>query len=152
MLRQQKKLAIPTPEKALPGRDEPMKVPDTHFVNGNPTQGPFPEHLSQAVFGLGCFWGAERRFWETPGVFTTAAGYAGGIPQNPTYEEVCSGMTGHTEAVLVVFDPDIVSFEHLLAVFCCSCALSYWPGPRQLLRLKLPRFPKYLPMALKHGW
>lgn len=117
MLRLQKKLAMPTPEEALPGRDEPMQVPDTHFVNGNPTQGPFPGHLSQAVFGLGCFWGAERRFWETPGVFTTAAGYAGGITQNPTYEEVCSGMTGHTEAVLVVFDPQIISFEQLLAVF-----------------------------------
>ena len=117
MLRRQKKLTIPTPEEALPGRDEPMQVPDTHFVNGNPTQGPFPDHLSQAVFGLGCFWGAERRFWETPGVFTTAAGYAGGNTRNPTYEEVCSGMTGHTEAVLVVFDPQIISFEQLLAVF-----------------------------------
>ena len=117
MLRLQKKLTMPTQEEALPGRDEPMKVPDTHFVNGNPTQGPFPEHLLQAVFGLGCFWGAERRFWETPGVFTTAAGYAGGITRNPTYEEVCGGMTGHTEVVLVVFDPDIVTFEQLLAVF-----------------------------------
>ena len=117
MLRRQKKLAMPTPEEALPGRDEPIKVPDTHFVSGNPTQGPFSEHLAQAVFGLGCFWGAERRFWETPGVFTTAAGYAGGATRNPTYEEVCGGMTGHTEVVLVVYDPDIVSFEQLLAVF-----------------------------------
>ena len=117
MLRLQKKLTMPTQEEALPGRDEPMKVPDTHFVNGNPTQGPFPEHLSQAVFGLGCFWGAERRFWETPGVFTTAAGYAGGITQNPTYEEVCSGMTNHTEAVLVIYDPKTISDEALLRVF-----------------------------------
>jgi len=108
---------MPTPEDSLPGRDEPMKVPDSHFVNGNPTQGPFPGNLSQAVFGLGCFWGAERRFWETPGVFTTSAGYAGGVTRNPTYEEVCGGMTGHTEVVLVVFDPDIVTFEQLLAVF-----------------------------------
>jgi peptide-methionine (S)-S-oxide reductase len=117
MLKSHKNLTMPTPEDSLPGRDEAMKVPDSHFVNGNPTQGPFPGHLSQAVFGLGCFWGAERRFWETPGVFTTAAGYAGGITRNPTYEEVCGGMTGHTEVVLVVFDPDIVAFEQLLAVF-----------------------------------
>ena len=111
------KLTLPTEDTALPGRDQPLAVPEAHFVNGNPLQGPFPAHLREAVFGLGCFWGAERRFWETPGVFTTAAGYAGGLSRNPTYEEVCSGRTGHTEVVLVVYDPDLVSFEELLAVF-----------------------------------
>ena len=94
-----------------------MLVPEQHFVNGNPLVGPFDSGLQQAVFGLGCFWGAERRFWETGGVFTTAVGYAGGITPNPSYEEVCSGMTGHTEVVLVVFDPAIVSYEELLRVF-----------------------------------
>jgi len=108
---------MPTREEALPGREEPMAVASKHFVNGNPTTGPFAEHLSQAVFGLGCFWGAERRFWETPGVFTTAVGYAGGITRNPSYEEVCSGMTGHAEVVLVVFDPQVISYDHLLTVF-----------------------------------
>ena len=111
------KLTLPNKGEALPGREEPLAVPEAHFVNGNPLRGPFPEHLHEAVFGLGCFWGAERRFWETPGVFTTAAGYAGGLSRNPTYEEVCSGLTGHTEVVLVVYDPDVVSYEELLAVF-----------------------------------
>ena len=117
MLTNSRKLVLPGPDDALPGRTEPMPVPDAHFVNGNPLQPPFPAHLEQAVFGLGCFWGAERAFWETPGVFTTAAGYAGGITPNPDYREVCSGATGHTEVVLVVFDPAEVSFEQLLAVF-----------------------------------
>ena len=117
MFGRDKKLTLPANEEALPGRDQPLAVPETHFVNGNPLLGPFPEHLREAVFGLGCFWGAERRFWETPGVFTTAAGYAGGLSRNPTYEEVCSGMTGHAEVVLVVYDPDVVSYEELLAVF-----------------------------------
>jgi peptide-methionine (S)-S-oxide reductase len=112
-----KKTTMPERGEALPGRDTAMPVPDQHFVNGNPLQGPFPENMQQAVFGLGCFWGAERRFWETAGVFTTAAGYAGGITPNPTYEEVCSGNTGHTEVVLVVFDPAFVSFDALLKVF-----------------------------------
>ncbi len=112
-----KKTTLPSADSALPGRDTKMPIPATHFVNGNPLEGPFPEHLETAVFGLGCFWGAERRFWETDGVVTTAAGYAGGITPNPTYEEVCSGMTGHTEVVLVVFDPTIVSYEALLQVF-----------------------------------
>ena len=94
-----------------------MPLPETHFVNGTPLEGPFPDHLETAVFGLGCFWGAERRFWETDGVYTTAAGYSGGITPNPTYEEVCSGMTGHTEVVLVVFDPSILCFDELLKVF-----------------------------------
>ena len=111
------KLELPTPEQALPGRAEAMAVPAAHFVNGNPLQGPFPEGFEQAVFALGCFWGAERRFWQQPGVWTTAVGYAGGHTPNPTYEETCSGLTGHTEVVLVVFDPQQTSFEALLKVF-----------------------------------
>jgi peptide-methionine (S)-S-oxide reductase len=102
---------------ALPGRDAAMPVAERHAVLGTPIAPPFPDGLEQAVFGLGCFWGAERKFWETDGVFTTAVGYAGGFTANPTYEEVCSGRTGHTEAVLVVFDPARVSYEHLLKVF-----------------------------------
>lgn len=94
-----------------------MPVPARHYVTDTPIKGPFPASLQQAVFGLGCFWGAERRFWETDGVYSTAAGYAGGYTPNPTYEEVCSGRTGHTEVVLVVFDPDVVSYEALLQVF-----------------------------------
>jgi len=117
MFSKNRKTDLPTRDEALPGRNEPMRVPERHFVNGNPLAGPFAPELERAVFGLGCFWGAERRFWETGGVFTTAAGYAGGITPNPTYEEVCSGLTGHTEAVLVVFDPARVSYEQLLAVF-----------------------------------
>ncbi|MDJ0940647.1 MAG: peptide-methionine (S)-S-oxide reductase MsrA [Woeseiaceae bacterium] len=112
-----KKTDMVTADQALPGRDERIPVPETHFVNGQPLEGPFPDHLQQAVFGLGCFWGAERRFWETDGVYTTAVGYAGGITPNPSYEEVCSGRTGHTEVVLVVFDPAIVSYDELLQVF-----------------------------------
>lgn len=111
------KLALPTAEQALPGRAEPLPVADTHHVNGNPIKPPFPAGLQQAVFGLGCFWGAERRFWQQSGVFSTAVGYAGGYTPNPTYEEVCSGLTGHTEVVLVVFDPQQTSFETLLKVF-----------------------------------
>lgn len=111
------KLELPTAEQALPGRDTPMPVPETHFVNGNPLQPPFPAGLQQAVFGLGCFWGAERRFWQQPGVWTTAVGYAGGVTPNPTYDEVCSGLTGHTEVVMVVFDPQVISYEALLKVF-----------------------------------
>ena len=112
-----KKALMPTPEQALPGRRSTMPVPATHEVNGNPLKPPFPAGLEQAVFGLGCFWGAERKFWQTPGVYTTAVGYAGGYTPNPTYEEVCSGRTGHTEVVLVVFDPKQVSYEELLKVF-----------------------------------
>jgi len=108
---------LPTAEQALPGRAEPLPVADTHYVNGNPIKAPFPAGLQQAVFGLGCFWGAERRFWQQPGVFSTAVGYAGGLTPNPTYEEVCSGLTGHAEVVLVVFDPQQTSFEALLKVF-----------------------------------
>ena len=117
MMSFEKKMSLPSRADALPGRDDRMAVPATHFVNGNPLQGPFAEHLEQAIFGLGCFWGAERRFWETPGVFSTSVGYAGGITPNPTYQEVCSGMTGHTEAVSIIFDPAAVSYEELLRVF-----------------------------------
>jgi len=113
----ERKLRLPRADEALPGRTEAMRVPPTHFVNGHPLKAPFPANLRQAVFGMGCFWGAERRFWQTPGVFTTAVGYAGGITPNPTYEEVCSGATGHSEVVLVVFDPAIVSYADLLRVF-----------------------------------
>jgi peptide-methionine (S)-S-oxide reductase len=106
------------PERALPGRTEAMHVPESHFVLGTPLEPPFPEGLQRAVFGMGCFWGAERVFWEAqPGVYTTAAGYAGGFTPNPTYEEVCSGSTGHTEAVLAVFDPSKKSYEEILQLF-----------------------------------
>ena len=111
------KLALPSAEQALPGRNEPLPVADVHHLNGHPIKPPFPTGLQQAVFGLGCFWGAERRFWQQPGVYSTAVGYAGGLTPNPTYEEVCSGLTGHTEVVLVVFDPQQTSFEALLKVF-----------------------------------
>jgi len=112
-----KPLEIPTAEEALPGRSQTMPVPPAHFVNGNPLKPPFPAGLQQVQFGLGCFWGAERKFWESPGVYTTAVGYSGGHTPNPTYEEACSGLTGHTEAVLVVFDPGKTGFEALLRVF-----------------------------------
>ncbi len=108
---------MPSKSEALPGRAGAMPVPERHYVSGNPLQGPFPENMQTAVFGLGCFWGAERRFWETDGVYTTAVGYAGGITPNPTYEEVCSGDTGHAEVVLVVYDPAFVRYETLLGVF-----------------------------------
>jgi len=113
----ERKLRLPRAEEALPGRAATMPVPPAHFVNGHPLKGPFPAQYQQAVFGMGCFWGAERRFWQTPGVYSTAVGYAGGSTPNPTYEEVCSGGTGHSEVVLVVFDPAIVSYEELLRVF-----------------------------------
>ena len=112
-----KKSFMPSAEDAPPGRDTPMSIPDAHYVNGRPLAGPFPENMQQAVFGLGCFWGAEKLFWEQPGVYTTAAGYAGGHTANPTYREVCSGQTGHNEVVLVVFDPAVISYEQLLALF-----------------------------------
>jgi peptide-methionine (S)-S-oxide reductase len=112
-----KNLKIPTETEALPGRDTRMKVPPAHFVNGHRLEPPFPEGSARAMFGMGCFWGAERKFWELPGVYTTAVGYAAGHTRNPTYREVCSGMTGHTEAVLVVFDPNAIRYEDLLRVF-----------------------------------
>ena len=111
------KLRLPTPEQAVSGRGEAMAVPEAHFVNGHPLAPPFPAGLEQAVFGMGCFWGAERKFWQAPGVYSTAVGYAGGHTPNPTYREVCSGMTGHTEAVLVVFDPSVTSYEAILRIF-----------------------------------
>jgi peptide-methionine (S)-S-oxide reductase len=111
------KLRMPTADEALPGRDVTMPVPTRHFVNGHPLTPPFPDGMEQAVFGMGCFWGAERKFWQAEGVFTTAVGYAGGHTPNPTYEEVCSGRTGHTEVVLVVFDPAVTSYDAMLRVF-----------------------------------
>jgi len=108
---------LPTAQQALPGRETAMPVPTEHFVHGKPLQGPFPAHLQTAIFGLGCFWGAERRLWQQPGVWTTAVGYAGGMTPNPTYEETCSGLTGHSEVVQVVFDPAVTSYEALLKVF-----------------------------------
>jgi peptide-methionine (S)-S-oxide reductase len=112
-----RKTQMPTREAALSGRSTPLVVPERHFVNGNRIVPPFPAELEQAIFGLGCFWGAERKFWQQPGVVATAVGYAGGYTPNPTYEEVCSGMTGHTEVVLVVFDPTKTSYANLLKVF-----------------------------------
>ena len=112
-----KKLRMPQPDQALPGRAATMPVTEAHTVTGNPLVGPFPANLRQAMFGLGCFWGAERKFWQVPGVWTTAVGYAAGFTPNPTYEEVCSGMTGHNEVVLVVYDPKKISYERLLKTF-----------------------------------
>jgi peptide-methionine (S)-S-oxide reductase len=118
MLFSRSKTEIVSPDQALVGTpDYPYPVPDTHYVNGNPIRPPFPQGLQTAIFGLGCFWGAEEIFWQTPGVWTTAVGYAGGSTPHPTYEQVCSGRTGHTEAVQVVFDPDVVSYAELLARF-----------------------------------
>ena len=113
----QHKLRLPRVDEALVGRDVAMPVPAEHFVNGRALQPPFPAGCERLLAGLGCFWGAERKFWQTPGVVTTAVGYAGGITPNPTYEEVCSGLTGHAEVVLVVFDPAEVGYEQLLKVF-----------------------------------
>ena len=111
------KLAVPQPEDCLPGRSQPMPLPEQHFVNSHPLAGPYPAGMKKAVLGLGCFWGAERMFWQAPGVWVTAVGYAGGSTPNPTYEEVCSGRTGHTEAVLVVYDPKLTNYEALLKLF-----------------------------------
>lgn len=112
-----KKTVMPSPEEALPGRSESMPVSNSHHVNGHTIVPPFPDGMQTALFGLGCFWGAERRFWQTQGVFSTAVGYAAGYTPNPTYQEVCSGYTGHNEVVLVVYDPKIVAYEKLLGVF-----------------------------------
>jgi len=112
-----RKSRMPRPEEALPGRPTPLRVSDTHFVNGHAITAPFPPGMQRAMFGMGCFWGAERKFWQTPGVYATAVGYAAGLTPNPTYEEVCSGMTGHNEVVLVIFDPTQTSYDQLLQVF-----------------------------------
>jgi len=112
-----KKSAMPTREEALPGRTSPLKVPETHFVNGRRIVPPFPAGMKEAVFALGCFWGAERLFWQLPGVYSTAVGYAGGFTSNPTYQEVCSGETGHAEVVRVIYDPEKIDYEDLLKVF-----------------------------------
>ncbi|UOK71764.1 peptide-methionine (S)-S-oxide reductase MsrA [Ancylobacter polymorphus] len=112
-----KSIDLPTPAQALPGRARPLPTAETHFVNGHKLKGPYPEGFETAIFGLGCFWGAERKFWQTPGVYVTAVGYINGITPNPTYEETCTGLTGHAEAVLVVFDPAKVSYAQLLKLF-----------------------------------
>ena len=111
------KNVLPTKEQALPGRDTHVQLPETHYVTGEPLLGPFSKNVDFAIFGLGCFWGAERKFWEREGVVSTVVGYAGGYTPNPTYEEVCSGLTGHTEVVLVVYEPEIVTYKQLLAMF-----------------------------------
>ena len=123
-----KKASMPAPEECLPGRAEEMPVPEKHFVLGAPLQPPFPAVMESVLFGMGCFWGAERRFWQLDGVYTTAVGYAAGHTPNPTYQEVCTGMTGHNEVVLVVFNPDEISFRSLLR--------SFWEGhdPTQGMR------------------
>jgi len=112
-----RKSELPTAAEALPGRSQALVVPERHFVNGHRLQPPFPDGTQLAMFGLGCFWGAEKRYWDLPGVYSTSVGYAGGLTPNPTYEEVCTGRTGHTEVVRVVFDPTKVSYEKLLATF-----------------------------------
>jgi len=112
-----KKSLLPLESEALKGREEEIEVPPEHFVKGTPLKTPFPERLEQAIFGMGCFWGVERRFWELEGVYTTAAGYSGGYTKNPTYREVCTGMTGHNEVVLIVYDPAKVTYENLLTTF-----------------------------------
>ena len=113
----EKKTKMPSPEEALPGRDSEMPVAELHFVNGHSLKPPYPGNLQTAMFGLGCFWGAERKFWQTKGVYVTAVGYAAGYTPNPTYDEVCGGKTGHNEVVRVVFDPEVISYEKLLQIF-----------------------------------
>ncbi len=117
MLGQFDKTTMPKPEAALPGRDQAVTVPESHYVNGHPLKGPFPPGFRKAMFGMGCFWGAERRFWEAEGVYSTAVGYAGGYTPNPSYQEVCTGGTGHNEVVQVIFDPEVISYQELLKLF-----------------------------------
>ncbi len=117
MIFSSKKTILPDPKQILPGRNTPIPVTSQHFVTGNPIVPPFPENLEQALFGMGCFWGAERKFWQCPGVFSTAVGYSGGYTPNPTYEEVCTGLTGHSEVVKVIYDPAVVSYRELLRLF-----------------------------------
>jgi peptide-methionine (S)-S-oxide reductase len=120
MILSSKKLTLPEPSQALPGRDTEMLITNKHFVTGNPIAPPFPANLLQAMFGLGCFWGAERKFWQYPGVFSTAVGYSGGYTPNPTYDEVCTGLTGHNEVVKVIYDPALTSYVKLLRLFWTS--------------------------------
>jgi peptide-methionine (S)-S-oxide reductase len=120
MILSSKKLTLPEPSQALPGRDSVMPITNKHFVTGNPIAPPFPPNLQQAMFGLGCFWGAERKFWQFPGVFSTAVGYSGGYTPNPTYAEVCTGLTGHNEVVKVIYDPALTSYRDLLRLFWAS--------------------------------
>jgi peptide-methionine (S)-S-oxide reductase len=117
MIFSSKKLLLPDPTEALPGRDTPMPVSKRHYVNGNPIVPPFPDYLEQALFGLGCFWGAERKFWQYPHIFSTAVGYSGGHTPNPTYDELCTGLTGHAEVVRVIYDPALTSYRELLQLF-----------------------------------
>jgi len=117
MLWSQRKIQMPRPEQAPSGRAAPLRISERHYVHGHPLQPPFPADLERAVFGMGCFWGAERKFWTRPGVYSTAVGYAGGFTPNPTYEEVCGGLTGHAEVVLVVFDPAVIPYRQLLQIF-----------------------------------
>lgn len=117
MIVSSKKLALPDPEQALPGRDTPMPVSSTHYILGNSIVPPFPDHLALALFGLGCFWGAERKFWQYPNIYSTAVGYSGGFTPNPTYQELCTGLTGHAEVVRVVYDPELITYRELLALF-----------------------------------
>ncbi len=120
MILSSKKLTLPDPSQALPGRDTAMPITNKHFVTGNPIAPPFPPNLQEALFGVGCFWGAERKFWQYPGVFSTAVGYSGGYTPNPTYDEVCTGLTGHAEVVKVIFDPASTSYGKLLRLFWTS--------------------------------
>jgi peptide-methionine (S)-S-oxide reductase len=120
MIFSSKKLTLPDPAQALPGRDTEMPITNKHFVTGNPIAPPFPANLHQALFGLGCFWGAERKFWQHPGVFSTAVGYSGGYTPNPTYDEVCTGLTGHNEVVKVIYDPALTTYRELLRLFWTS--------------------------------
>lgn len=120
MIFSSKKLTLPEPSQALPGRDIEMRITNKHFVTGNPIAPPFPENLQQALFGMGCFWGVERKFWQFPGVFSTAVGYSGGYTPNPTYDEVCTGLTGHNEVVKVIYDPALTSYDKLLRLFWTS--------------------------------